>query len=64
MHEDKGNTGKKVSTSELMDWFNVLQHYPEDDIFKKLQEELLYPGVLLKNWEDYRRYAQSEDSET
>ncbi len=57
MRKDKGDAGKKVSTSELMDWFRVLSHYPQDEVLKKLEKELLYPGVLLKNWDDYRRYG-------
>jgi MoxR-like ATPase len=57
MRKDKGDGGKKVSTSELMDWFRVLSHYPQDEVLKKLEQELLYPGVLLKSWDDYRRYG-------
>ncbi len=57
MRKDKGDAGKKVSTSELMDWFRVLSHYPQDEVLKKLEQELLYPGVLLKSWDDYRRYG-------
>jgi MoxR-like ATPase len=57
MRKDKGDSGKKVSTSELMDWMRVLSHYPQDEVLKKLEQELLYPGVLLKSWDDYRRYG-------
>jgi MoxR-like ATPase len=57
MRKDKGEAGKKVSTSELMDWFRVLSHYEQDEVLEKLEKELLYPGVLLKNWDDYRRYV-------
>jgi MoxR-like ATPase len=60
MRKDKGDAGKKVSTSELMDWFRVLSHYPQDEVLKKLEQELLYPGVLLKNWDDYRRYGSQK----
>lgn len=58
MRKDKGESGKKVSTSELMDWFRVLRHYPEDQILAELSQKLLYPGVLLKSWDDYNRYAK------
>jgi MoxR-like ATPase len=58
MRQDKGDGGKKVSTSELMDWFRVLRHYPEDEVLSKLKKGLLYPGVLLKSWDDYRRYGK------
>jgi len=58
MQKDKKDAGKKVSTSELMDWFRVLRHYLEDEVLSKLAKELLYPGVLLKNWDDYRVDAE------
>jgi len=57
MSEDKRR--KKVSTSELLDWFKVLQHYipDEDNLLEELSKKfLLYPGVLIKSWEDYQRY--------
>jgi len=60
MRKDKGESGKKVSTSELMDWFRVLRHYPEDQILAELSQKLLYPGVLLKSWDDYNRYAKEK----
>jgi MoxR-like ATPase len=60
MRKDKGDAGKKVSTSEIMDWFRVLSHYPQDEVLKKLEQELLYPGVLLKSWDDYRRYGSQK----
>jgi len=56
MRKDKGNMGKKVSTSELIDWFNILRSHPEDEILEKLAGKLPYPGVLLKSWDDHRRY--------
>ncbi|MEW6496165.1 MAG: MoxR family ATPase [Cyanobacteriota bacterium] len=62
MRKDKGDGGKKVSTSELMDWMRVLSHYPQDEVMKKLEKELLYPGVLLKSWDDYRRYGAQKQS--
>jgi MoxR-like ATPase len=56
MNKDKGYSGKKVSTSELIDWFNILQSHPEDEALKKLEGKLPYPGVLLKSYDDHRRY--------
>lgn len=53
---DKDKAGKKVSTSELIDWFNILHRYPEDEVLKKLDGKLPYPGLLLKSWDDHRRY--------
>lgn len=56
MQNDRVNASKKVSTSELIDWFKVLRRYPTDTILAKLDGKLPYPGVLLKSWEDHRRY--------
>jgi MoxR-like ATPase len=58
MGKDKGEAGKKVSTSELIDWFRVLRKYPEDEVLKKLDGKLPYAGVLLKTWEDHVRYLR------
>lgn len=58
MKQDKGETGKKVSTSELLEWVRVLSHYADPAELEKVMTELLYPGVLLKNWDDYRKYNQ------
>lgn len=55
---DKGRASKKISTSELLDWFRVLSHYPDDEVLGKIRQDLLYPGVLLKNWDDYRNYPK------
>ena len=52
----KDKAGKKVSTSELIDWFNILRRYPEDEVLRKLEGKLPYPGLLLKSWDDHRRY--------
>ena len=60
MEQHKGGVGKKVSTSELLDWFAVLQRFPEDEILKQLQGQLPDPEVLLKNWEDHERYLKNE----
>ena len=54
MNKDKA--GKKVSTSELIDWFDILRRHSEDDALKKLEGQLPYPGLLLKSWDDHRRY--------
>jgi MoxR-like ATPase len=42
-----GKAGKKVSTSELLDWFKVLRRYPEDEALAMLNGELPFPEVLL-----------------
>ena len=50
---------KKVSTSELLDWVNILRRYPEDDVLKKLDGRLPFTPVLLKSWEDHIRYVDN-----
>jgi MoxR-like ATPase len=57
---EKGKSGKKPSTSELLDWFAVLRQFPEDEVLKQLEEELPFPEVLLKKWEDHLRYLKHE----
>jgi len=58
MRKDKGEVGKKVSTSELIDWFRVLRRYPEDEVLSKLNGKLPFAGVLLKSWDDHIRYLR------
>jgi MoxR-like ATPase len=55
---EKGKAGKKVSTSELLDWFAVLRQFPNDEVLKQLEGEIPFPEVLLKKWEDHLRYLQ------
>lgn len=62
MQQQKGNAGKKVSTSELIDWIDILRRHPEDEILAKLEGKLPFPGILLKSWEDHRRYLARLDS--
>jgi MoxR-like ATPase len=59
MVEDRGEAGKRVSTSELIDWFRALHRHPDDEVMKKLDGPLPYPSVLLKLWDDHRRYLQA-----
>lgn len=61
---DKGETGKRVSTSELIDWFRVLQRYPDDQALRQLGGELPFAGVLLKSWNDHLRYLAPEPART
>ena len=51
--------GKTVSTSELLDWFEVLQRNPRDEVLAQLRGVLPYPQVLLKRWEDHLRYLSA-----
>jgi len=58
MRKDKGESGKKASTSELIDWFRVLQRYPEEEALARLSGKLPFAGILLKSWEDHIRYLR------
>lgn len=62
MEQEKGEAGKRVSTSELIDWVNVLCRDPQDEILAKLDGRLPYLGVLLKNWEDHLSYLSRFDA--
>jgi MoxR-like ATPase len=54
--DSRGEAGKNVSTSELIDWVKVLKKYPEDESLRKLDGKLPFLGVLLKSWADHQRY--------
>jgi len=62
MKSSSGRIGKRVSTSELLDWFSALSRYPQDDALKKLEGQLPFSEVLLKSWDDHLRYLQDHDS--
>jgi MoxR-like ATPase len=60
--QEKGEAGKNVSTSELLDWFRVLlARYPQDQIVARLEEQLPFGSVLLKSWDDQRRYLKRSE---
>jgi MoxR-like ATPase len=59
MQKAKGEMGKKVSTSELIDWFQVLQTLSEDEARAHLNDGLPFAEVLLKSREDHSRYGGS-----
>ncbi|MBW4481867.1 MAG: MoxR family ATPase [Tildeniella torsiva UHER 1998/13D] len=61
MSQGSGAANKKVTTSELLDWFNVLQNYPDDEILSKLEGKLPFAGVLLKSWEAHQRYLKQSN---
>lgn len=57
---EKKKASKAPSTSELIDWFRVLNEFPEDESFKLLGDKLLpFTEVLLKSWDDRRHYLNS-----
>lgn len=51
--------GKKVSTSELIDWFKVLHQFPDSEPLNQLDGKIPFSGVLLKRWEQHLRYLKS-----
>ena len=63
MYSAKGRAGKKVSTSELLDWVNVLRRNPEDAILKQLKGRLPFASVLLKSWKDHLDYVKEQPTE-
>ncbi|MBW4589198.1 MAG: MoxR family ATPase [Aetokthonos hydrillicola CCALA 1050] len=58
MEDEKEDTAKKVSTSELIDWFTVLNSYPPRQVLQKLKDER-YPfaSTLLKTRQDKSEYS-------
>jgi MoxR-like ATPase len=65
MRNRKVPSGKLVSTSELLDWVKAIIYEiqqnnanPESKEASKLLEQVLHPGVLLKNWEDYEVFGK------
>lgn len=58
MQTEIGRASKNVTTSELLDWFNALNRYSEDEVLGKLEGKLPDMGVLLKNWDDHVRYLK------
>lgn len=64
MVEDKGEAGKRVSTSELIDWFKALRRHPDDEVLARLEGRLPYPSVLLKAFEDHIRYLDETSDDT
>ncbi|MEG4442061.1 MoxR family ATPase [Microcoleus sp. AT9_B5] len=63
MERGYSGTGKKVSTSELIDWFTILRQYPEEQLLAKLNGKLPFAEVLLKSWKDYRNYLGTPGEE-
>lgn len=59
MVKDKPHGGKKISTSELLDWIRILkqEYYDAGQPLPAVDQELLFPSVLLKNLTDYVRYS-------
>ncbi|NMG09578.1 MoxR family ATPase [Brasilonema sp. UFV-L1] len=57
MEDEKEETAKKISTSELIDWFTILNDYPPEEVFKKLKEGLPFASTLLKSRQDKSEYG-------
>lgn len=65
MNEEKGEFGKKVSTSELLDWFRALEPTRKAKEIRELfkQHKLPCPSVLLKSRDDLQLIDLLEISE-
>ena len=63
LRSDRVGSTKSVSTSELLDWFHVLNTHPEDEVLSQLDGELPYLVTLLKNWDDHLLYYQQQRAE-
>lgn len=60
LREQMGRSaGKKVSTSELIDWFRVLYQFPKSEPLNKLDGKIPFSGVLLKRWDQHLTYIKS-----
>ena len=56
---------KNVSTSELIDWFNILNEYGEkDSVLSKLEGKLPYSAVLLKGIKAHEDWLMSTEDIT
>ena len=49
------SSGKKVSTSELIDWFRVMEARPGDWEIEQLKD-LTFSSVLIKSFQDHKKY--------
>jgi MoxR-like ATPase len=56
MDEERGEFGKKISISELLDWFQALHlHVPQKDVEQLLEErQIPYASALLKSRDDWQ----------
>ena len=59
IQNDKPHGGKKISTSELLDWIKILKqsYFDQGEPLPPSEQELLFPSVLLKNLPDYLNYS-------
>ena len=62
MQEVGGINTRKASTSELIDWFRVLNRYPKDEALAKLDGKLPFSSVLIKSWNDHQRYLRKTEN--
>ena len=56
MEEERGDSGKRISISELLDWFQALHlHTPQSEVEELLgKREIPYASTLLKSKDDLR----------
>ncbi|MGL5059158.1 MAG: AAA family ATPase [Microcoleus sp.] len=68
MDEERGEFGKKISISELLDWFQALHlHVPQSEVKELLKErQIPYASALLKSQDDLqiaKALAGEEDAD-
>lgn len=65
MEEEKGDFGKKISISELQDWFQALSFHRSKLQVKKLleQRQIPYASTLLKTKDDLEAFAEVIDDD-
>jgi len=63
--DSRQDTRKKVSTSELIDWFRALNLENQDEVLSKMNGKLPreYASVLLKNWEEHLLFAEPSSNQ-
>jgi len=65
MEEERGEFGKKISISELLDWFTALHLHADKSELEKLlgQKKIPYASTLLKSREDLQLIAGDSGGE-
>ena len=58
--ETEGQSGKRVGTSELLDWIKALLLSPVGEVPGKIKEGIPFLGTLLKTREEMRQYRDRE----
>ena len=65
MEDERGDSGKKISVSELLDWFTALHLHTDKSQLEQLlgQQKIPYASTLLKSREDLQLIAGDSGDE-